>query len=139
VGRPDGRHGRRITGACGSAKDGERARTTAFRAVEIALRRETPIFELRAQLAVARVLRALDRGAASGEIEAALERSTAILEKTGARSYEPFIHEERAGLAQVLGDGGRYERELREAYRRFAHMGATGHAERLAGKLTLDG
>jgi class 3 adenylate cyclase/tetratricopeptide (TPR) repeat protein len=111
--------------------DGERARTTAEDAVQIALRTDTPLFELRAHLAVARIRRALDGAAARDEIEAALRRSTSIVENTGARSYQPFIHEERAQLARVLGDDASYQRELEAALRAFGELGATGHSERL--------
>ena len=104
----------------------------ADEAIQIALRTKTPIFELRAQLAVARVRLALDGDAAKGDIEAALERASAILEQTGARSYKPFIIEERARLASASGDSGTAKRLRGEAIGLWNEMGAAGHAERLA-------
>jgi hypothetical protein len=59
----------------------------------------------------------------------------ALVEATGARALAPFIHVERAALAQLLGDEAADERELREAQRLFAEMGATVRAERVAREL----
>ena len=73
--------------------------------------------------------------AASGEIQAALKEAQALVEETGSRSQEPFIHEELAKLARLTGDDATYQRDLREAHRLFTEMGATGHAERLAKEL----
>jgi hypothetical protein len=47
----------------------------------------------------------------------------------------PMVHLERAELARQSGDREDWERELQEAHRLYAEMGATGHAERLAGEL----
>ena len=51
------------------------------------------------------------------------------------RSVEPMIHVELAELAHQSGVEEERERELRDAHRLFTEVGATGHAERLAGKL----
>jgi hypothetical protein len=48
----------------------------------------------------------------------------AVARKTGAATYEPFIHEE---LGRLRTD----ENELREALRLYSAIGATGHARRL--------
>ncbi len=116
--------------------DGERARSASMEAVQIARERETLICELRAHLAVARVLLSLDGAPARREIESALDRAHAIARTTGARSYEPIIHEERANVARALGDEAAREHELAVAHRLFTEMGATGHAERVAKELT---
>ena len=46
-----------------------------------------------------------------------------------------MIHVELAELARQNGDEAERERELSEAHRLFTQIGATGHAERLAGRL----
>jgi hypothetical protein len=60
-----------------------------------------------------------------------------IVQEAGAKSQEPFIHEERAALARLLGDDATHQRELREAHRLFTEVEATGHAARLAKELGL--
>jgi len=67
----------------------------------------------------------------------ALDAASALAEEMNARSFEPFICEERARLARAAEDSAAFERELREAHRLYAEMGATGHAERLARELGL--
>jgi adenylate cyclase len=112
--------------------DAARARSTAEEAVRVAQRSETPIFELHAHLACARVLLALDGAAAKDAVEAALERALALMRSTGARSYEPQIYVERARLAGIVSDTATAQRWAREAHRLFTAMGATGHANRIA-------
>jgi hypothetical protein len=51
---------------------------------------------------------------------------------TGAHVYLPFISEERAALAALLGDDAGRARHLRDAHRLFVEIGAAGHAARLA-------
>jgi class 3 adenylate cyclase len=92
-------------------------------------------YEIRAQLALARALRAAAGAAAAERVRAAVERAEALVEETGARAYTPFARIERAELARLLGDEATCERELREAHRQFIEMGATGHADRLAPRL----
>jgi tetratricopeptide (TPR) repeat protein len=89
--------------------------------------------ELVANVTLARVLLAAQGLAARVEIEAALTRADELLQANGAAGAEPTIHVERAELARQKGDAAEYERELREAHRLFTQIGATGHAERLAG------
>ncbi len=108
------------------------ARELAQEAIQLALRMEAPVAEVRAHLARARVLLALDAAAARGEVEATLDRALALVQSTGARSYEPQIYVERARLAGILSDASGAQQWLREAHRLFTEMGATGHAERLA-------
>ena len=47
----------------------------------------------------------------------------------------PHVHVVRAALASARGDESDRARELREAGRLFAEMGARGHAERVAREL----
>ena len=93
--------------------------------------------ELRSHLARAR---ALSRGVGAGaktEIDKSLIEAEALLKPTGAESWRPFIHEERARLAHLTGDEAARERELREAQRLFLEIGAPIHAERIAKEFDL--
>ena len=96
---------------------------------------QMPVAEVRAQLALARVLRAIEGADGSAGVVAALDRAQALVQSTGARSYEPQIYVERARLAALRADAADAQQRLREAHRLFAAMGATGHAERLAKEL----
>jgi hypothetical protein len=60
-----------------------------------------------------------------------------LARETGAKAYEPLVHIELAELAHQSGDQEGHERELREAHRLFSEIGASGHAERLAGELAM--
>ncbi len=91
--------------------------------------------EASAQLALAEARLAADGDVARPEIEAALQRASELTRQTGARLFTPQVHEQRAALAVLAGDGAEAERELREAHRLYSEMGATGHAERVAREL----
>jgi hypothetical protein len=84
----------------------------------------------------ARVLRLLDGAAARAEIEATLVAAERMAREIGHLGALPWIYEERALLAGLLGDAAARERASREAHRLYVGMGATGHAERLARDLT---
>jgi hypothetical protein len=86
----------------------------------------------RGPLLLARIVARARGGTARAEVEQLLEESVAYLEETGARAWVPLLHEARAELERACGDAAAAERELREAQRLYAEMGATGHAERLA-------
>jgi len=113
-----------------------RARTTVDEAIAVARRRGTRFWECVAHITRAHVLLRSEGAQASGEIETALREAQALVEETGGRSQEPFIHEEWANLARLTGEDATRQRELREAHRLFTEMGATGHAERLAKELS---
>ena len=119
--------------------DHERARLTAAHAIEVTRQREHPISACDAHLTMAHVLAAVDGRSAEAAIEATLQEAERLIAETGARSYEPVLHEERARLAALRGDAAGRERELREASRLYAERGATGHVERLARLLQEDG
>jgi adenylate cyclase len=121
--------------ACAGLGDTARAREAAAEAVAIA--DQEGVRHASIWLSLARVLRSADGLAAEGEIEAALDRVLELVEETGSRVFVPQVHEERAELARLRGDDATRERELREAYRLYTEMGATGHAERLARELGL--
>jgi tetratricopeptide (TPR) repeat protein len=116
--------------------DSERAAGLARDAAALARRREQPSAETAAHVALARVLLAARGLKAREEIDAALTRAQELVDATGASSYQPMIHLERAELAHQNGDETERERELSEAHRLFTQIGATGHAERVAGQLT---
>ena len=90
----------------------------------------------RVHLVRAQALRESEGRAARDEIEATLARAEALIREKGARAWTPFVCEERARLAQCLGDAAA-EQHLREAHGLYTEMGATGHAERLARELGL--
>jgi tetratricopeptide (TPR) repeat protein len=111
------------------------AQAAAEEGIHLAREREQLHFEALNQLALARVLRR-ERGAdARDEIERTLDRALELVEKTNARSIEPQLLEERARLANLLGDAAACERGLRDAQRLYAKIGAGGHAGRLAEEL----
>ncbi len=119
--------------------DVQRARELAEQAIATASRMQMPVAEVQAQIARARVELTQNGADARSEIEATLDRAQALVRSTGARSYEPQIHVERARLADLLSDAAGREEALREALRLFTEMGATGHAERVALLLAAPG
>ncbi len=104
--------------------DRARAFTLAQEAIATNQRRGTRLWEFSAQLTRMRVLREIQGIEATRDIEAALAEAAAWLETSGAKSYEPFLHLERAELARLTGDEATRRRELREAHRLFMEMGA---------------
>jgi class 3 adenylate cyclase/tetratricopeptide (TPR) repeat protein len=115
--------------------DPERARAKAMEGGEVARAHGNPFNETYARLALARILLGSAGPAAHAEIEAALARALELTRDTGAKAFEPLVHVELAELARQSGDEEGRERELREAHRLFTEIGASGHAERLAGEL----
>ncbi len=115
-----------------AAGDSASARTVANRCTA---ERDTWVFELRAHLSRSRVLRALDGADARTEIDASLGRAELLLAWSGALAFAPFIVEERARLAAVLGDAEAAADLLRRARALFAEVDATGHVERLGAEL----
>ena len=101
-----------------------------------ARRRHTPVYEIIAHLALARVLLATDGVAAATAIDAALDAATALMEATDARLYAPSIHVERARLARLRGDAAACERERDAAHRLFIEMGAPARAEQIAKEIS---
>jgi len=116
--------------------DVRQARETALEAIALTTKRGHKLVESQARIALARVLLQADGPSARSSIEAELARAEALIHETGARALAPLVLEERARLARLLGDEPGFERELREAHRLFAELGATGHAERLARELS---
>jgi hypothetical protein len=110
------------------------AETRAREALEVARVRGIRMGS-RGPLLLARIV-ARARGArARTEVEQLLEESVAYIEESGTRAWGPFLHETRAELERACGDTAAAKREMHEAQRLYAEMGATGHAERLAREL----
>jgi hypothetical protein len=97
----------------------------------VARQRATLVAECSAQLALTQILTQTEGASAAAAIETALREVERLIAETGAHSYEPLLHEERARLAAALGDAAGRERALGEARRLFTELDATGHLERL--------
>lgn len=117
------------------AGDLERARRSAIDAIETAERRGTSLHELFARLALARILLAAGDAAEGEAIASHLEQAQALVERTGARTFRPFIGIELGRLARLRGDEQGRERELREAHRLFTEIGAPIRAAEAAKEL----
>ena len=116
--------------------DGPRARDTAEQAAALARASHIKIFEPITLLSLARVLLATEGGDARAKVKAALSRALALAKEMEARSEEPLVHVELGELARLTGDHAGRERELREAHRLFAEIGADRYAAALARELT---
>jgi class 3 adenylate cyclase/tetratricopeptide (TPR) repeat protein len=90
------------------------------------------LFEMDALLTRARALLGSQGARCGAEVERTLAEASALIDDTEARCRAPVVHEVSAELARLRGDEATREHELREAYRLFVEMGATGHAERIA-------
>ena len=117
--------------------DVERARGLVEEQLNIAHPRAPGPFEIHATLALARVLLDSTGPNARAEADAKLTRALDLARETSARAFEPLVRIELAELARQSGDREGHERELRHAHRLFTEIGATGHAERLAGDLAI--
>src|SRR5205823_14892326 len=104
----------------------------ADEAIAVSRRRGTRLWEFSALLTRIRALRELHGVQATRDIEAALAEANAWLEMSGAKSYEPFLHVERAELARLTGDEAAAQRELREAHLLFLEIGAPIRTEQVA-------
>jgi adenylate cyclase len=114
------------------AGDAEAARSAAEEAIALCRRSERSHYEAAAHGILARALLRSEGAAAREAAEAALDAAAALIERTGARLLLPSLSEWRAELAAAWGDEATQERELHEAHRLFAEMGAIGHAQRLS-------
>jgi hypothetical protein len=118
--------------------DHERSLALANESIAVSRRRGTRLWEFSALLTPIRALREMHGVEATKEIEAALAEADAWLEMSGAKSYEPFLHVERAELARLVGDEATRERELRDAHRLFTEIGAPIRAAEVAKELGLE-
>ncbi len=109
----------------------ELARGYAEEAMKVARKRGTAMHECRANLFLGRVLVRSDNGSSAKKAEKPLKRALAIVEKTGARAYEPFVRVELAALALKRGDDKTFDRHCERACELFSEIGAAAHAESL--------
>ena len=103
----------------------ELARARADEAVELARRRGTRFIELLARLSRARVVRETEGLSARAEVLRDLARVEALVAETGAASWLPLVHVERAELARLAEDEVARARELELARRGFVAIGAS--------------
>ena len=92
-----------------------------------------------AYLARARVLLATEGATRAADVAALLDAAATTAERCSARIYEPLILEQRACLAEALGDEAETKRRLREALAAARELNARGHAARLAREVGEDG
>jgi class 3 adenylate cyclase/tetratricopeptide (TPR) repeat protein len=111
-----------------AADDGTGGLAAANEAVSIAVSRGMATDECLGRLVQARSRAAA--GATASSVGADLDAALGLARRIGARSYEPFILEERARL-----DGD--VEALRDAARVYESIGATGHARRVRGLVEL--
>jgi hypothetical protein len=115
----------------------DRAEHEAQAAVAVAQAQHSRCDEIRAHLALAHTQFRRADAAALARAEQALVRAQELIDETSAQAYQPEVHECRAHLARLRGDALAAQRELAEARRRYAEMGATAQAERLAKEAAL--
>ncbi len=113
---------------CGKVDE---ARELAREAVELACQRSTAMFECRARLVLARVLLARGSSADIEEAGETLAEALAVVERTGARGYEPFLRYELGRVARMSGQATEGAGELAQAEQQFRRMGAAAHADAL--------
>ncbi len=114
------------------ARDEWRALATASEAVEVAQRRGTRWWEIRALRAKISALLAKEGTVAEAEIARLLERAFDLVSETGAAGEAPFLHALQAERARACGDVETAVRETAEARRLFRRAGAPARAEALA-------
>ena len=113
----------------------DRARELIDEALEIAERGGARMRGARLHLVHAQVVRESEGRKGRDAIEDLLAQADARLRSDGALAWAPFVLEERARLAQVMGDDDGAERQLREALELFSAQGSTGHVRRLEAEL----
>jgi len=110
--------------ACIATGDAARACAVAREAIEVAQRRGTPTFGVRAELVQARALRAAGGVRNADQIRAALQRTEEIARRVGWVNYVPVAALERAALAEIEGDDAARLTHLHDALRDFERIGA---------------
>ncbi len=108
--------------------DIDRAREAAEKSLAIARRRKD-FWEYDAQQVLARILLRAGGPRAADEAQEAAEKALAIIEVSGGRSREPFIHLIFADVALARGDGPGRKRALEESLRLFRAMGLSRQVE----------
>ncbi|MBI5506682.1 MAG: AAA family ATPase [Deltaproteobacteria bacterium] len=115
----------------------DRAVAAAEEAVTVARARRTVMHECRANLLLGRVL--IARGGTGDAERAALSlaEALAIVARTEAKAYEPYVRWELAALARVRGDSPRWREEMLHAARLFAEIGAPERAGQVSAAAAL--
>ena len=85
-----------------------------------------------AQLALARVLLAIEGKSAIAEAEGLIAAASGLMEQMGTMTYVPQLSLVRAEIARLRGDEAALRRELAESLRLFTEIGADGHARTTA-------
>jgi tetratricopeptide (TPR) repeat protein len=109
--------------ACLEAGEVGRARDGAARALALANERGVKTAECIALIGVSRVTLRIEGVAGRETVQRALDRAAELVVETGAYSFEPRIHIERAALALALGDAPARQRELERALQLAETMG----------------
>jgi class 3 adenylate cyclase/tetratricopeptide (TPR) repeat protein len=95
----------------------------------------TPAGLVGVRLVLARALTVCDAAGEQSRIETILDELSSHSAVFEAPPMQAAVRVERSRLARALGDDAGWERELREAERMYAEMGATGHVERIEKEL----
>jgi len=107
------------------------AETAAREAITLCRRSSRAPYEAEAHGVLARALLRRDGAAARDAAEAALTSAAELIERSGAKSFEPGLCEWRAELAATLGDDADRVRWLQQARILFGEIGAPLQVERL--------
>ncbi len=113
----------------------DRARELIEQAQAFAARGGARMRGAHVDLVEARILRARDGRRARDPIESLLARADATIRDSGAAGWRPFVEEERARLADVMGDSAGARDHLQEALRGFDVQGSVGHVARVRREL----
>jgi adenylate cyclase len=108
-----------------------RARETAELAGKEARARHARVLECQASLVLARVLLKTRGRWATDAAASALAHSLTLVDETGARALEPFVHIELAELARLRADAATRDAELHSARDLLEAMGASTRAAAL--------
>ena len=109
----------------------DRAEHEAQAAATVAHAQHSRCYEVLAHLVLAHTQFQRADVAALARAEQALVRAQELVDEISAQVYQPEIYECRARLATLRGDALAAQRELKEARRLYAAMGATAQAERV--------
>jgi class 3 adenylate cyclase/tetratricopeptide (TPR) repeat protein len=115
--------------------DTERGLALAQQALDTALECHMRIWECRARLQLAQALRMHQGVDAAPAVEQQLQILQGLIDETGARSYQPFLHEERARIIELCGNAESAHAQMTLAADGFAAIGAEAHAARLKAKI----
>lgn len=96
----------------------------AIEALKVANKNGTALHECRANLILGRILVRTTCDGHLDDAEPALKRALAIVERTGAKAYEPFVRVELAELARLRGDSAGNDEHLHRASCLFREIGS---------------